>query len=379
MQLIIVIENIIVVNKKYFIFKKGLLSKYISLLLIFILFTDCNEKNNFEQTFNNAVSQDFSGVILIASEGEIIFTGVNGKRDFENNIPLMQSDIFELASVSKQFTAMMIMMCEEKGMLDYDDLVEKYLDIPYKGITIRNLLTHTSGLPDYQKIMDENWDKSKVAGNLEIIEYLNKYHTQILFPPGEEYKYSNTGYVLLGSIVEKVTGKDFVEMSKKWIFEPLKMENTSIRSNEEKKELDNLALGHKKDSLDRFVNANKFLSSDYAIWLGNRKGPGRVSSNVFDLLSWDQALYTEKLVSKKTMEEAFSAYILNDKTPSYYGFGWRLNKDLKNKIVSHSGSNPGYKTRIIRLLDQKKTILILSNNNFPVNNLAEKFSNFLSL
>ena len=355
------------------------MSKYISLLLIFILFTDCNEKNNFEQTFNNAVSQDFSGVILIASEGEIIFTGVNGKRDFENNIPLMQSDIFELASVSKQFTAMMIMMCEEKGLLDYDDLIEKYLDIPYKGITIRNLLTHTSGLPDYQKIMDENWDKSKVAGNLEIIEYLNKYHTQILFPPGEEYKYSNTGYVLLGSIVEKVTGKDFVEMSEKWIFEPLKMENTSIRSNEEKKELDNLALGHKKDSLDRFVNANKFLSSDYAIWLGNRKGPGRVSSNVFDLLSWDQALYTEKLVSKKTMEEAFSAYILNDKTPSYYGFGWRLNKDLKNKIVSHSGSNPGYKTRIIRLLDQKKTILILSNNNFPVNNLAEKFSNFLSL
>ena len=366
-------------NKKYFIFKKGLVSKYISLLLIFILFTDCNEKNNFEQTFNNAVSQDFSGVILIASEGEIIFTGVNGKRDFENNIPLMQSDIFELASVSKQFTAMMIMMCEEKGLLDYDDLIEKYLDIPYKGITIRNLLTHTSGLPDYQKIMDENWDKSKVAGNLEIIEYLNKYHTQILFSPGDEYKYSNTGYVLLGSIVEKVTGEDFVKMSKKWIFEPLKMENTSIRSNEEKKELDNLALGHKKDSLDRFVNANKFLSSDYTVWLGNRKGPGRVSSNVFDLLLWDQALYTEKLVSKKTMEEAFSAYILNDKTPSYYGFGWRLNKDLKNKIVSHSGSNPGYKTRIIRLLDQKKTILILSNNNFPVNNLAEKFSNFLSL
>lgn len=353
--------------------------KYISLLLIFIWFTDCTENNNVEQIFNNAVSQDFSGVILIASGGEIIFTGVNGKRDFENNIPLMPSDIFELASISKQFTAMMVMICKEKGMLNYDDLVEKYLDIPYKGITIRNLLTHTSGLPDYQKVMDENWDKLKVAGNTEIMEYLNKYKPKILFSPGDEYKYSNTGYVLLASIVEKVTGEDFVEMSNKWIFEPLKMKNTLIRSNEEKKRLDNLAFGHKKDSLDRFVNANKFLSSDYTIWLGNRKGPGRVSSNVFDLLLWDQALFTEKLVSKKTMEEAFSPYILNDKTLSYYGFGWRLNKDSKNKIVTHSGSNPGYKTRIVRLLDKRKTILILSNNDFLLDELEEELSTSLSI
>lgn len=353
--------------------------KYISLLLIFIWFTDCNENNNVEQIFNNAVSQDFSGVILIASGGEIIFTGVNGKRDFENNIPLMPSDIFELASISKQFTAMMVMICKEKGMLNYDDLVEKYLDIPYKGITIRNLLTHTSGLPDYQKVMDENWDKLKVAGNTEIMEYLNKYKPKILFSPGDEYKYSNTGYVLLASIVEKVTGEDFVEMSKKWIFGPLKMKNTLIRSNEEKKRLDNLAFGHKKDSLDRFVNANKFLSSDYTIWLGNRKGPGRVSSNVFDLLLWDQALFTEKLISKKTMEEAFSPYILNDKTLSYYGFGWRLNKDSKNKIVTHSGSNPGYKTRIVRLLDKRKTILILSNNDFLLDELEEELSTSLSI
>ena len=197
--------------------------KYIVLLLIFIKFTTCTSNKELEEVFNTAVSKNFSGVVLVASEGEIIFTGVNGKRDFKKNIPLKSSDIFELASVSKQFTAMMIMICKEKGLLAYDDLVEKYLDIPYKGISIRNLLTHTSGLPDYQKIMDENWDKSKVAGNKEILEYLKKYKPKILFLPGEEYKYSNTGYVLLGSIVEKVTDKDFVEISKKWIFEPLKM------------------------------------------------------------------------------------------------------------------------------------------------------------
>ena len=352
--------------------------KYISLLFIFIGFTACNSENKIEKIFNTSVSENFSGVVIVASEGEIIFNGVNGKRDFEKNIPLKSSDIFELASISKQFTAMMIMICKERGLLTYDDLVEKYLNIPYKGITIRNLLTHTSGLPDYQKIMDENWDKSKVAGNTEILEYLNKYEPEILFSPGDEYRYSNTGYVLLGSIVEKVTGKDFVEMSKKWIFEPLKMVNTAIRTNEEKKELKNLAFGHKKDSLERFVNANKFLSSDYTVWLGNRKGPGRVSSNVYDLLLWDQALYTERLISKKTMEEAFSPFLLNDKTPSYYGFGWRLNQDPKNKIVRHSGSNPGYKTRIVRLLDKKKAIVILCNNDFPLNRIEKKLIDALS-
>ena len=353
--------------------------KYISLLFIFIKFAACTSSNEIEKIFNTAVSENFSGVILIASEGKVIFNSVNGKRDFENNIPLSSSDIFELASISKQFTAMMIMMCKEKGLLSYDDLVEKYLDLPYKGITIRNLLTHTSGLPDYQKIMDENWDKSKVAGNTEILEYLNIYKPEMIFTPGEKYEYSNTGYVLLASIVEKVTGEDFVELSRKWIFEPLKMTNTSIRTNQEKKELNNLAYGHKKDSLERFLNATNFLSSNYTIWLGNRKGPGRVSSNAFDLLLWDQALYTEKLVSKKTMEEAFTPYTLNNNTLSYYGFGWRLSKNPKNKIVSHSGSNPGYKTRIIRFLDKKKTIIILSNNDFLLDKLEDKLSSQLSI
>ena len=352
--------------------------KYISVLFIFIKFAACTSSNEIEKIFNAAVSENFSGVILIASEGKIIFNGVNGKRDFENNIPLSSSDIFELASISKQFTAMMIMMCKEKGLLSYDDLVEKYLDLPYRGITIRNLLTHTSGLPDYQKIMDENWDKSKVAGNTEILEYLNIYKPEMIFTPGEKYEYSNTGYVLLGSIVEKVTGEDFVELSKDWIFNPLNMKNTLIRSLDEKRKLENLAYGHKKDSLDRFVNANNFLSSDYTIWLGNRKGPGRISSNVFDLLLWDKALYGETLVSKKTLNEALTPYKLNNGKLSFYGFGWKLNEDSNNKIVSHSGSNPGYKTRIVRLIDKKITIVALSNNNFNLENLIKNLTVFLS-
>ena len=121
-----------------------------------------------------ASQNGFSGVILVAEDGNILADNAMGMRSFESQTPLTTSDIFELASVSKQFTAMMVMMCKEKGMLDFDDSVSQYLDIPYLGITIRHLLTHTSGLPDYQAIMDEHWDKSKVAGNPDILEYLRK-------------------------------------------------------------------------------------------------------------------------------------------------------------------------------------------------------------
>ena len=140
--------------------------------------------------------------MLIAQKGKIKYEKANGFIEYVNQTPLQSSTIFELASVSKQFTAMTIMMLHEKGLLQYDELVEKYIDIPYKNITIRQLLTHTSGLPDYQAIMDEHWDKSKVANNNDIIAYLNKYAPPKLFEPGSQYLYSNTGFVILASIPE---------------------------------------------------------------------------------------------------------------------------------------------------------------------------------
>ena len=178
----------------------------------------------------NPISSGFSGVVLVAENGKPIYQKAFGYREFANQTTLQASDIFELASVSKQFTAMIIMMLKEKGKLNFDDLAEKYLAIPYKGITIRHLLTHTSGLPDYQDIMDKYWDKSKVAGNPDCIDYLNKYAPPKLFEPGAKYTYSNTGYLLLASIAEKASGKNFIELCRKWIFQKLKMRNTNIRT-----------------------------------------------------------------------------------------------------------------------------------------------------
>lgn len=319
-----------------------------------------------ESAFLQAESNGFSGVILVAEDGKTLMEKAIGFRSFENRTPLQSTDVFELASISKQFTAMIVMICKEKKMLSLDDEVEKYLDIPYKGITVRQLLTHTSGLPDYQAIMDEHWDKSNVAGNPEILEYLNRYAPPMNFEPGEKYEYSNTGYVLLASIAEKVSGKDFVELTSEWIFKPLGMKNTAIRSLEEKAAVPNFAAGHLKDSLGNYVNANKFHSSDYTVWLGNRKGPGRVSSTAEDLLKWDKALYTQKLVKMETLEEAFSPTKLNDETRSYYGFGWEVEpKSPFGKMVMHTGDNPGYKTIIIRFIEEDKTIIVLNNNYHP--------------
>jgi len=316
-------------------------------------------------TLNELAKNDkFSGVVLIAENGKVKFEQAYGNLDNDKQISNKTNTIFELASVSKQFTAMTIMMLQEKGLLNYDDLVEQYIHIPYKGITIRQLLTHTSGLPDYQNIMDQHWDKSKVANNKDIIEYLNKYAPPASFEPGTKYEYSNTGFVILASITEKVSGRDFIEFCNQEIFSKLKMNRTAIRTLEEKASTPNFALGYMYvTERNKYVRADSFPSSNYTIWLGNRKGPGRISANVQDLLKWDQALYGNALVSANTLKEAYTPMTLLNGSISNYGFGWNLMLNAPNgKIVWHDGDNPGYKTLIVRFIDQQRTLIVLCNN-----------------
>ncbi|MEN9600032.1 MAG: hypothetical protein RL596_2353 [Bacteroidota bacterium] len=343
--------------------------KIFALLLLIILKTTTNAQ---EQAIASIVDsfaskESFNGVVLIAEKGKPIYKKVIGYRTFENKAPLKEDDIFELASVSKQFTAMVIMMLQERGKLQFDDSINQYVSVPYAGITIRHLLTHTSGLPDYQAIMDQYWDKSKVAGNEDIIAYLHKYHPPSLFAPGEKYNYSNTGYVLLASIAEKASGIDFIQFCNTEIFKKLGMKSTAIRTLAEKAAVKNFAIGHMYvPERSQFIRADSFPSSNYTIWLGNRKGPGRISSTAEDLLKWDQALYTEKLVKQITLAEAFSSATLNNGKESSYGFGWDISSDKDgNKIVSHNGDNPGYKTQIVRFLNSRRTLIVLCNNAIP--------------
>ena len=325
--------------------------------------SESNMVRNLDSMFRQM--PDFSGVVLLADAGKPVYHKSFGYKDINTKTQLDTGVIFELASVSKQFTAMIVMMLKEQGRLSYDDDIKKYVPaLPYDGITIRHLLNHTSGLPDYQAIMDQHWDKSKVAGNAENIAYLIKYHPKAYFSPGEKYEYSNTGYMLLASIAEKASGADFIELCREWIFRPLGMTQTDIRSREDKFKLKNMAWGQIwVPEKNAYIHADSFPAFNYSIWLGNRKGPGRMSSTASDLLRWDQALYQDKLVERETLSEALSPATLNDGTLSQYGFGWRLNEHpVLGRKIFHTGDNPGYKTIIIRYVDARKTLILLCNN-----------------
>jgi CubicO group peptidase (beta-lactamase class C family) len=341
---------------------------YLLVLALIITLTSCTSKKSslliqrLDSVMNS--SSDFSGVVLVADKGTPLFFKSFGYTDYNLQTRLDTGALFELASVSKQFTAMTIMMLKEKGKLNFDDSLKNFIpQLPYTGITIRHLLNNTSGLPDYQAIMDQHWDKSKIAGNAECIEYLSKYHPPVRFAPGSKYEYSNTGYLLLGSVVERVSGMDFIEFVRQRIFQPVGMTNTDIRTLEGKLKLRNFAWGHiYVPEKNQYIPANSFPSSNYTIWLGNRKGPGRISSTASDILKWDQALYTSRLVSRKTLDVAFSPAKLTHDSLSYYGFGWTIGQSALGKVVRHSGDNPGYKTQIIRYIDVNKTIIMLCNN-----------------
>ena len=306
----------------------------------------------------------FSGVVLVAKDGRTLFHKACGMRDFNTRDKIRRDDIFELASVSKQFTASIIIGLQEAGQLGFDDPVEKYVDLPYPGIRIRHLLNHTSGLPDYQAVMDMHWDKSKVAGNPDILAYLRKYAPPALFKPGERFDYSNTGYVILASIAESITGIDFIDLCRSRIFKAAGMQGADIRSNAVKAGIKNFARGHVwVENQQRHVRADSFPSSDYTIWLGNRKGPGRVSARAKDLLTWDRALREAKLPGTRSGSEAWRSGVLNNGKETGYGFGWFLSKTEKGaRVIWHDGDNPGYKTMFRCYPDSGHTIIVLSNN-----------------
>lgn len=344
------------------------LTKPLLLPTLLLLLVSCkHDAPEFTEKLDSLFARvpDFSGVALVANDGEPVYEKAFGYRNFHDRIPLAVSDIFELASVSKQFTAMVIMMLEEQGALQFDDSVSKYYpELPYPGITIRHLLNHTSGLPDYQAVMDEHWDKTRIAGNEDNIEYLIRYRPNKHFEPGEKYEYSNTGYMLLASIAEKASGRDFISFSRERIFGPLNMVYTDIRTKDDKLTLANMAWGHLfVAEKGAYIHADSFPAFNYAIWLGNRKGPGRLSSTAQDLLMWDRALYSDRLVGKETLEQAFRPATLTGGSLSQYGFGWRLAEHpLLGRKIFHAGDNPGYKTIIIRYPDANKTLILLCNN-----------------
>jgi CubicO group peptidase (beta-lactamase class C family) len=249
-----------------------------------------------------------------------------------------------------------------------DDDIEKYLPELsfYKGVTVRNLLNHTGGLPDYMQLMDSLFDKSKIATNKDIINIFSKHQPKILFEPNSKWEYSNTGYALLASIIEKVSGLTYADYLNTAIFQPLKMKNTFVYTRRlSPKKIDNYAFGYVySDSLKKYVLPDELKETKMVIWLDGIVGDGTVNSNVKDLLIWDRALYANKLLTKEGMKEVFELATLKDGAKRNYGFGWGIEENADfGKIANHNGGWPGYVTFIDRHITNDKTIIILQNHN----------------
>ncbi|MFN4315636.1 MAG: serine hydrolase domain-containing protein [Chitinophagaceae bacterium] len=246
------------------------------------------------------LQQKFNGNILIAERGEIIYERSYGIANEATNEKLNRNSIFELASCSKQFTAMGIVILKENSKLNLNDKISQY--IPelsiYSKISIRNLLHHTGGLPDYMSIMDTVWDKSKIATNDDIIKIFSKHEPEVLFEPNTKHEYSNTGYVLLASIIERVSGLSYADFLEKFIFKPLEMRNSFVYNRRlSPRKIENYAFGYIFiKSQNKYVLPDDFERTKMVYWLDGVVGDGTVNSNVIDLLKWDRALYSTNLV-----------------------------------------------------------------------------------
>lgn len=326
----------------------------------------------------------FNGNVLVAENGKIIYQEALGVGDYGSQRKLNNNTAFELASVSKQFTAMAIMICKEKGLLSYNDRVIKFFPLfPYDNITVRHLLTHTSGLPAYEDQFEKDWDHKVIAYNKDVLSMLNNAHDTLFFQPGTKWKYSNTGYAVLASIIEKVSGRSYADFLKENIFKPLGMTGTFVynRRRATHKIPDNYAVGYVySDSLHSYIIPDSLPNYDYVIYLDGIVGDGTVNATTGDLFKWDRALYGNKLVSKETLDEMLSPLVQMSPRDStgFYGFGVMVQKSDQGKIISHSGGWPGYVTFMSRNVDSNRTIIILSNNESSAPNINAAINNILS-
>ncbi|MGF7534291.1 serine hydrolase [Bacillus mexicanus] len=312
-----------------------------------------------------AEKYQFNGTVLAAEDGDILYHHSFGYAELKEKRPLQTNSLFELASLSKPFTALGIILLEEKGILGYEDKVERWLPgFPYQGVTIRHLLNHTSGLPDYMGWFIANWDHQKIAVNQDVVNMLMNEGLPRYFKPNEGWLYSNTGYVLLAVIIEKASGMSYADFMKTSVFSPAGMKETRVYNRRLRPErLEHYAYGYVYDvHSETYVLPDDLEETNYVVYLDGIQGDGTVNAVASDLFRFDQALYRDDFISRASKESAFAPVRLNNGETINYGFGWGLqNTTEKGRIVSHDGGWPGYSTMMIRYIDHRKTLIYLSN------------------
>jgi CubicO group peptidase (beta-lactamase class C family) len=300
----------------------------------------------------------FNGSVLVADHGKVIYKKGFGLANREWDISNAPDTKHRLGSITKQFTAMLIMQLVAEGKLDLQATVFKYLPdyskVNGEKITIHQLLNHTSGTPNYTSF--PNFFKELSRNPYTPTEMVRMYADSILdFTPGERFSYSNSGYITLGAIIEKVTGKSYEEVLQEKIFTPLKMNNSGYDHH-------NTIL--KKRAAGYEMKGSKPENAPY-IDMSTPYAAGSMYSTVEDLFIWDQALYTEKLLPKKYRDMMYEKYV--PAFGQYYGYGWSVgyfpvgNTKDSTEIIGHGGGINGFNTLITRMPKEKSTIILLNN------------------
>ena len=324
-------------------------------------------ESQIDQIFGELQSVRAPGAaVLVIKNGSVVFERGYGVADLRSLRKIDAHTNFRLASCTKQFTAMSIMLLVHDGKLRYEDrLTDIFPDFPEygKSITIRNLLNHTSGLLDYEDLMEKspadasrrNFPQIKDAGVLALL----KQQKTTKFPPGTKWDYSNSGYAVLAMVVEKVSGQPFGDFLHDRIFAPLKM-NETVAYEKGKNTVSNRAYGHTHEG----GAWREMDQSPTSAVLGD----GGIYSSLDDLAKWDQALAHHVLLSEAEMAPAITPVKVPDNsvqepdgTPAAYGFGWFLNSYKGHRRMWHYGETVGFRTTIQRFVDDKLTIIVLCN------------------
>jgi CubicO group peptidase (beta-lactamase class C family) len=299
----------------------------------------------------------FQGAVLVAHDGQVILSRGYGMADAAHNTPNTPQTRFRLASVSKQFTAMAIMILQAQGKLDIHRSVCAYVpDCPehWQPITVRNLLTHTSGLPNYTDFDTYEATQMLPATPEELVARFRDM--PLLFAPGTQYMYENSDFVLLGTIVERVSGQHYADFLRSAIFEPLGMRNSGVDQN-----TGGIAVGAQgylsSGEVAPFLDATTLFSA------------GGLYSTVEDMYRWDQALYTTTLLPQPLLDEMWTPYM------NEYGYGWQISNLGGHREISHPGLIDGFATSIARFPDDRVTVIVLSNMS---SSDATSISNYLA-
>ena len=321
----------------------------------------------------------FNGTWLYAEKGEIVSKGVSGFRDPENKTPITEDTIFQLASVSKTFTATAVMLLVRQGKLNLEDRITKYFPelAAYEGATIRHLLNHTSGIPDYFDDADwfvDLWKAEKrVPGNDEILRFLCETKAKPYFAPGEGLEYSNTGYNLLALLVERLSGVPYEQFLQKNIFEPAGM--TATRCCHIRRDgvpFENYAQASVFEDGKWVADVDSAEDGDVVAFDG-LNGDDYVYTNIFDMLQWDRALREGKVLTLEEQQLMYTPGKLNNGEDAVYdeddglgyGLGWAVGREEElGLVVSHSGGMPGVATWFERFIDADRVLVILCNRDY---------------